>query len=209
MTRAEYRRTAAAVRPGRRVAVSEPQGPRLRSILTPPLGSGVIGLAREPLELEVAVQSRAPQLRGPASICSVRTVCEHVFVKQIPQRPGDISERSLYWLAGLLEGEGSFMKGPPSSPGLPVIRMVMIDRDVVERAASMLGCGVGTVRQRLEDDAARAALEMLGDGRSVKAVAKHFDVTAWCIYDLRLGRTHKHLPRGTHPDGRSHRLSHD
>ncbi|MDP9134946.1 MAG: hypothetical protein M3N56_08975 [Actinomycetota bacterium] len=180
-------------------------------------------------------------------------------MKQIPQRPGDISERSLYWLAGLLEGEGSFMKGPPSSPGLPVIRMVMIDRDVVERAASMLGCGVGTVRhrrshwkesyavtvrgaravewmqalrplfgsrrqvqidravksyaprsnQRLEDDAARAALEMLGDGRSVKAVAKHFDVTAWCIYDLRLGRTHKHLPRGTHPDGRNHRLSHD
>ena len=34
----------------------------------------------------------------------------------------------LHWLAGLLEGEGTFMTGPPSSPGLPVIAVNMTDR---------------------------------------------------------------------------------
>jgi hypothetical protein len=169
--------------------------------------------------------------------------------------PSDASERDLYWIAGLLEGEGSFMKGPPSSPGLPAIQMTMIDRDVVARAAEVLGCGVITVRprrshwkesyslrmkgsravewmhalrpllgerrrhqvdraiasyaprsnQRLNDRNASLALEMLADGQSVNAVAEHFSVTHWCIYDLRLGRTHKHLSRGHYPDRRTRR----
>lgn len=45
----------------------------------------------------------------------------------------------LAWLAGLLEGEGSFCEGPPSSPNQPVVQLAMTDRDVVERAASLLG----------------------------------------------------------------------
>lgn len=45
----------------------------------------------------------------------------------------------LYWLAGLLEGEGSFLAPPPSSPNRPRISLQMTDRDVVDRAARMMG----------------------------------------------------------------------
>lgn len=46
-------------------------------------------------------------------------------------------ETELYWLAGLLEGEGSFLAGPPSSPNCPRIQLPMTDRDVVEHAACL------------------------------------------------------------------------
>jgi hypothetical protein len=42
-------------------------------------------------------------------------------------------QETLIWLAGILEGEGSFMKGPPSSPNRPVISMVTTDIDVALR----------------------------------------------------------------------------
>jgi hypothetical protein len=45
----------------------------------------------------------------------------------------------------------------------------------------------------LTDEAARAALDALVGGASVKSVAERFGVSIWCIYDLRLGRTFKHL----------------
>lgn len=48
------------------------------------------------------------------------------------------NELDLYWLAGLLEGEGSFVAGPPSSPNCPRIQLPMTDRDVVEHAARLL-----------------------------------------------------------------------
>jgi len=44
-----------------------------------------------------------------------------------------------YWLAGLLEGEGSFMKGPPSNPSKPVVQIQMTDEDIVARAADLMG----------------------------------------------------------------------
>lgn len=47
--------------------------------------------------------------------------------------------RDITWLAGLLDGEGSFtykLKGGPS------VKVSMTDRDVVDRVARMLGCGV-------------------------------------------------------------------
>jgi hypothetical protein len=40
-----------------------------------------------------------------------------------------------YWLVGLLEGEGSFMKPPPSSPNAPRISINMTDEDVIARVA--------------------------------------------------------------------------
>jgi transposase len=48
----------------------------------------------------------------------------------------------------------------------------------------------------LTDDTARAAMAALAAGDTVKAVADRFGVSIWCIYDLRLGRTFKHLARG-------------
>jgi DNA-binding transcriptional regulator YiaG len=50
-----------------------------------------------------------------------------------------MKETALTWLAGLLEGEGSFLKAPPSSPNCPRISLEMTDKDIVERAASLMG----------------------------------------------------------------------
>lgn len=50
-----------------------------------------------------------------------------------------IPRQDLLWLAGLLEGEGSFMPGPPSKPNSPRVQVQMADRDVIERAAATLG----------------------------------------------------------------------
>lgn len=48
------------------------------------------------------------------------------------------STAELHWLAGLLEGEGCFgFSG--SKPGTARVVVTMTDRDVVERAAKMLG----------------------------------------------------------------------
>lgn len=54
-----------------------------------------------------------------------------------------VDDLERYWLAGLLEGEGSFIKGPPSSPRCPIVRLPMTDQDVVERAARLFCKGVG------------------------------------------------------------------
>jgi hypothetical protein len=157
----------------------------------------------------------------------------------------DIDPPDLHWLAGLLEGEGSFFPGAPSSPHLPVLQIQMIDEDVMNRVGELMDRGVYRCRpprpewsvtyvvrvkgapavawmrllrpllgkrrqaqidrsiasyasksnQKLYDWRARRALELLGQGLSVRTVASRFDVSIWCIYDLRLGRTHKHLSR--------------
>lgn len=57
--------------------------------------------------------------------------------------PEDVAEHDRYWLAGLLEGEGSFLKGPPSAPRYPVLSLQMTDEDVVARVAAMLGRKMG------------------------------------------------------------------
>jgi hypothetical protein len=156
-----------------------------------------------------------------------------------------LPDHELHWLAGLLEGEGSFMAGPPSTPRTPVIAVHMTDEDVVARVGEIFECAVHVVRPRnprwrttyvvrargakavawmtrlrplmgerrreqidralacyaprssavLTDATARAALRALADGETVKVVASRFGVSIWCIYDLRLGRTFKHLPR--------------
>lgn len=52
----------------------------------------------------------------------------------IKARP-DFSRDTLLWLAGLLEGEGSLIPGPPSYPNSPIIAIQMTDEDVVAKAA--------------------------------------------------------------------------
>ena len=54
----------------------------------------------------------------------------------------------LYWLAGILEGEGTFMRGTPSNPNSPIARICMTDRDIVTRAARLLDRAVTPVRAR-------------------------------------------------------------
>jgi hypothetical protein len=162
-----------------------------------------------------------------------------------PRELEPIEESDLHWLAGLLEGEGSFLAGPPSAPRSPAVQVAMADRDVVERAGGLLGVAVMVVpsrregwrtaysvrvrgapavlwmerlrplmgtrrkaqidraiaswgpdpRQLLNDERAAAALARLAAGESVRQVAERFGTSVWCIYDLRLGRTHAHLSR--------------
>ena len=45
---------------------------------------------------------------------------------------------TLAYLAGLLEGEGSFLRPPPSSPQQSAVALAMTDEDVVSRAAMLL-----------------------------------------------------------------------
>ena len=51
--------------------------------------------------------------------------------------PISSTEQKFYWLAGLLEGEGSFMAPSPSSPNQPRISLQMTDEDVVAKAAQL------------------------------------------------------------------------
>ena len=48
-----------------------------------------------------------------------------------------MDEKDLCWLAGLLEGEGSFLKPAPSEPKLPRITIEMTDEDVIRKVASL------------------------------------------------------------------------
>jgi hypothetical protein len=53
---------------------------------------------------------------------------------------------TLSWLAGLLEGEGSFMRGPPSKPKLPRIAIAMTDLDVLVKVCDLFGVRFFTQR---------------------------------------------------------------
>lgn len=50
-----------------------------------------------------------------------------------------MDRENLVWLAGLLEGEGSFQKPPPSNPRQPAITVQMVDEDVIARVADLFG----------------------------------------------------------------------
>jgi hypothetical protein len=45
----------------------------------------------------------------------------------------------IFWLAGLLEAEGSFVAAPPSDPKRPRISLAMTDADIVERVSRLFG----------------------------------------------------------------------
>lgn len=44
----------------------------------------------------------------------------------------------MFWLAGLLEGEGSFLRGPPSNPNKIGVKLDMKDEDIVLRASHLM-----------------------------------------------------------------------
>lgn len=58
-----------------------------------------------------------------------------------------VTDLDLHWLAGLLEGEGSFMHPSPSRPRSARISLESTDRDIVERAASLFGINFIYVRK--------------------------------------------------------------
>jgi hypothetical protein len=56
-----------------------------------------------------------------------------------PRQLRHMTDLELHWLAGILEGEGSFLAGPPSAPNKPRIALQMCDEDVVARVAALFG----------------------------------------------------------------------
>ena len=53
--------------------------------------------------------------------------------------------RDRAWIAGLLEGEGSFIANRTTQSSYPVIKVEMCDQEVVERAARLLDTRVRLV----------------------------------------------------------------
>lgn len=51
----------------------------------------------------------------------------------------DLQKLTLYWLAGILEAEGSFLAPPPSEPNSPRITIAMTDEDVIVRVSDAFG----------------------------------------------------------------------
>lgn len=48
-----------------------------------------------------------------------------------------MTTNELYWLAGMYEGEGSFVPGPPSRPNVPRATLVSTDHDVIQKVAAL------------------------------------------------------------------------
>lgn len=79
--------------------------------------------------------------------------------------------RDLYWLAGLLEGEGSFCKPMPSSPNKVIIALQMTDEDVISKAAKILGCNYYSAKPQKSHHKATFILRLRG-GRAVEWMNK-------------------------------------
>jgi len=113
-----------------------------------------------------------------------------------PGLPHEIPAHELRWLAGLLEGEGSFLKGPPSAPRHPMIAVQMTDEDVIARVAAMFGRKPGHWQPPQARWQATYSARITGAKAAAwMKAADHFGTSIWCIYDLRGDRTHKHLAR--------------
>src|SRR5262245_9178233 len=76
--------------------------------------------------------------------------CESVGTGPNPvNHPGAVmTHAEFHWLVGLLEGEGSFLKGPPCNPYLPVLSIESTDEDIVARVASLLGRAYSSLKSR-------------------------------------------------------------
>ena len=59
-----------------------------------------------------------------------------------------MDHQDFHWLCGILEGEGTFIAGPPSAPRTPVVRVVMTDLDVMRRVGAYLGRAVSESTRR-------------------------------------------------------------
>lgn len=76
--------------------------------------------------------------------------------------------KNTLWVAGLLEGEGSFMAGHPSQANLPTIRISMTDKDVLERYADSIGGAAVTPLKSRKEHWKQAYVVQLSGARAVK-----------------------------------------
>lgn len=105
-----------------------------------------------------------------------------------------MGDRDLYWLAGLLEGEGAF---DLHRGRYPRIRLGMTDRDIVGRAATLLG---GKVRLSLKPRPNKATWHVEVSGAKaveiMTAILPHMGSRRSAKIAEILG--HATLPEGSH-----------
>lgn len=78
--------------------------------------------------------------------------------------------RQLAWLAGLMEGEGSFSKATPAMPRKPRMSVKMTDRDVVEQVCELWGTCLWTTVPKVERFKTVFSTELVG-GSAVAMMA--------------------------------------
>ena len=81
-----------------------------------------------------------------------------------------MTQTQLAWLAGLLEGEGSFVHGPPSAPNSPRISVQMTDEDVVRRVSTLFGLRFVSKTTAKRNPAWKTAYSVLLKGRRAVAL---------------------------------------
>ncbi len=98
----------------------------------------LMGLRRR-AQIEVAITCHRPKIHLPDPVPAI--VDENVAWWKLPDNgthsPLTEDENEFYWLAGLLEGEGSFFQGPPSKANQPRIQIMMTDEDIIARVAQL------------------------------------------------------------------------
>ena len=111
----------------------------------------------------------------------------------------------LYWLAGLLEGEGSFLKGPPSRPRCPILQLAMTDSDIVARVADLFGRRVFRSDRGVDlgfKPAYLTALKGAGAAQLMAAVRPLMGARRQTQIDGVLATPHAQRVRWLHPGGR-------
>ncbi len=80
--------------------------------------------------------------------------------------------RELHWLAGLLEGEGSFLKPPPCDPNRPRITLKMTDEDVVQHVTKIFGMTYYTTTSHAGQEHRKTDYKITLRGRPAVAMMK-------------------------------------
>ena len=76
----------------------------------------------------------------------------------------DIDTTEKYWLAGLLEGEGSFVKGSPSNPSQSAISLQMTDEDIISKVSNIFGVKYHKCKKQKSHHKHSYALHKRGSG---------------------------------------------
>lgn len=105
-------------------------------------------------------------------------------------KPFVIRPRRSHWQVAY----GARVRGAPAVAWMNALRPLLGARRR-EQVDVAIASYESRSRQLLDDIAAAEAIRLLGQGASVREVASRFGTSVWCIYDLRLGRTHRHLDR--------------
>ncbi len=79
-----------------------------------------------------------------------------------------MDSETFHWLAGLLEGEGSFMAPAPSKPNLVRVHLNMCDEEIVKKVADLFEMKYATIKRKGHDNWSPQYQWILRGSRAVK-----------------------------------------